>query len=96
VRRTTRDPSAAGPTVGQILGVIVVVMFLRGLFKRTGGGEAAVATAGGPAAKDEVDEKNLTPEELQKRMRREIERSITNDPAALAKLLEAWLTEQKA
>jgi hypothetical protein len=29
-------------------------------------------------------------------MRREIERSITNDPAALAKLLEAWLTEQKA
>ncbi len=86
-----------GPTVGQILGVIVVVMFLRGLFKRSGGGsEAAVATAGGPAAKDEVDEKNLTPEELQKRMRREIERSITNDPAALAKLLEAWLTEQKA
>lgn len=85
-----------GPTVGQILGVFVVVMFLRGLFKRSGGGEAVAATAGGPAAKEEVDEKNLTPEELQKRMRREIERSITNDPAALAKLLEAWLTEQKA
>lgn len=86
-----------GPTVGQILGVFVVVMFLRGLFKRTGGGaEAATAGGGGPAAKEEVDEKNLTPEELQKRMRREIERSITNDPAALAKLLEAWLTEQKA
>jgi len=85
-----------GPTVGQILGVFVVVMFLRGLFKRSGGGEAVAAAAGGPAAKDEVDEKNLTPEELQKRMRREIERSITSDPAALAKLLEAWLTEQKA
>lgn len=81
-----------GPTVGQILGVIVVVMFLKGLFKRSGK----------PAVNDEpliaarAKEENLTPEEQQKRMRREIERSIANDPAALAKLLESWLTEQKA
>lgn len=86
-----------GPTIGQILGVFVVVMFLRGLFKRGSSSVAAgAASAGGPAVKEEVDEKNLTPEELQKRMRREIERSIANDPASLAKLLENWLTEQKA
>jgi flagellar biosynthesis/type III secretory pathway M-ring protein FliF/YscJ len=86
-----------GPTIGQILGVFVVVMFLRGLFKRGSSSVAAgAASASGPAVKEEVDEKNLTPEELQKRMRREIERSIANDPASLAKLLENWLTEQKA
>ena len=83
-----------GPTVGQILGVFVVVMFLRGLFKRSGPAPAAAAVGG--FAKAEVAEENLTPEEQQKRMRREIERSIATDPASLAKLLETWLTEQKA
>ena len=82
-----------GPTIGQILGVVVVVMFLRGLFKRGGTRAAAAAPAAGPAA---VNEEELPPEDQQKRMRREIERSIAADPAALAKLLEAWLLEQKA
>lgn len=86
-----------GPTVGQVLGVVVVVLFLRGLFKRSGKAAAAAAGASsGGFAKEEVKEENLTPEEQQKRMRREIERSIATDPAALAKLLEAWLLEQKA
>ncbi len=84
-----------GPTVGQVLGVVVVVMFLRGLFKRSSSSSAA-ASATSPAAKSEVAEEDLPPEEQQKRMRREIERSIANDPAALAKLLETWLVEQKA
>ena len=79
-----------GPTIGQILGVIVVLMFLRGLFKRSSP----------PKVEDpiepEVPEEDLAPEEQQKRMRREIERSIASDPAALAKMLEAWLMEQKA
>lgn len=87
-----------GPTVGQILGVVVVVLFLRGLFKRTArsasvaGGElgGAGARAGGEG------NAKAGPEEQQKRMRKEIEKAIENDPAALAKLLEAWLTEQKA
>lgn len=83
-----------GPTVGQVLGVFVVVMFLRGLMKRSSG-SAATATES-PATKAEVPEEQLSPEEQQKRMRREIERSIANDPAALAKLLETWLVEQKA
>lgn len=79
-----------GPTVGQVLGVIVVVMFLRGLFKRSR------VRAPEPEPEPEIPEEDLAPEEQQKRMRREIERSIANDPAALAKMLEAWLMESKA
>jgi flagellar M-ring protein FliF len=85
-----------GPTVGQVLGVFVVVMFLRGLFKRSMPVQAPGAPALSSITKDEVLEENLPPEEQQKRMRREIERSIASDPAALAKLLETWLVEQKA
>ncbi|MBL8754718.1 MAG: hypothetical protein JNK15_15545 [Planctomycetes bacterium] len=88
-----------GPTVGQIVGVFVVVMFLRGLFKRSAKGanvSAASASASAPVAKGETPLEELPPEEQQKIMRREIERSIATDPAALAKLLETWLVEQKA
>ena len=49
-----------------------------------------------PEIEPEIPEEDLAPEEQQRRMRREIERSIANDPAALAKMLEAWLLEQKA
>jgi flagellar M-ring protein FliF len=91
-----------GPTVGQVVGVLVVVLFLRGLFQRSR--RAAPAAAGGAAApsrgKDEEREQErlelLPPDEQQKRLRKEIERSIANDPAALAKLLETWIVEQKA
>ncbi|MBX3462928.1 MAG: hypothetical protein KF830_07140 [Planctomycetes bacterium] len=86
-----------GPTVGQILGVLVVVLFLRGLFRRASpAAKPAAAEAGGLGARGDGREDDLSPEEQQKRMRREIERTIANDPAALARLLETWLTEQKA
>ena len=77
------------PMVGQLLGVVIVVLFLRGLFKRsarTSTAQEALVTAA---------EEPLGPEEQERRMRREIERSIASDPAALAKMLEAWLMEQK-
>ncbi|MCA8954249.1 MAG: hypothetical protein KDE27_32370 [Planctomycetes bacterium] len=82
------------PTVGQVFGVIVVVLFLRGLFKRASPRAATPATS--ELASVPVAERNLSPEEQQKRMRREIERAIASDPAALAKLLESWLMEQSA
>jgi len=88
-----------GPTVGQILGVIVVVLFLRGLFRRAAprsSSSPAAAMGGTTGARADVADEDLTPEEQQKRMRREIERTIASDPAALARLLEAWLVEQKA
>ncbi|HEX6811799.1 MAG TPA: flagellar M-ring protein FliF C-terminal domain-containing protein [Planctomycetota bacterium] len=81
-----------GPTVGSIAGVLVVVMFLRGLL-RTARPAAKAAAAAAPAA---LDAANPSPEEQQARLRLEIERSIANDPAALARMLESWLTEQKA
>jgi flagellar biosynthesis/type III secretory pathway M-ring protein FliF/YscJ len=79
------------PMIGQLLGVLVVVMFLRGLFKRTSRPAETEAVV-----EPEIPEEDLAPEEQQKRMRREIERSIAADPAALAKMLEAWLMEQRA
>ena len=79
------------PMIGQVLGVIVVVMFLRGLFKRSSRPSQTEAIL-----EPEIPEEDLAPEEQQKRMRREIERSIAADPAALAKMLEAWLLEQRA
>ena len=82
-----------GPMLGQILGVLVVVLFLRGLLKRSG---AARSEAGTAESQEADPDKELTPEQMQRQMRREIERAIANDPAALAKLLETWLIEQKA
>ena len=79
------------PMVGQIVGVLVVVMFLRGLFKR-----ARRPIEDDLPVEPEIPEEDLAPEEQQKRMRREIERSISQDPAALAKMLESWLMEQRA
>jgi flagellar biosynthesis/type III secretory pathway M-ring protein FliF/YscJ len=58
-----------GPTVGQILGVIVVVMFLRGLFRRT-----TVGTTSTSSARLEPREDKQNPDDQHKRMRREIER----------------------
>ncbi|MFK7739092.1 MAG: hypothetical protein AB8H80_02125 [Planctomycetota bacterium] len=83
-----------GPMIGQMVGVIVVVLFLRGLFKKSS--PSAKGAGASEEAPKELAEEDLTPEEQQKRMRREIERSIAGDPAALAKMLEAWLLEQKA
>ncbi|MGC6486171.1 MAG: flagellar M-ring protein FliF C-terminal domain-containing protein [Planctomycetota bacterium] len=77
------------PVIGQLLGVVIVVLFLRGLFKRS----RKAAPAAAPAT--DVADVEVAPEEQQRRMRREIERSIADDPAALAKMLEAWLMEQK-
>lgn len=84
-----------GPTVGQIVGVIVVVMFLRGLF-RSSKSSTTSGSPGGEAPRLSAAEEKLSPEEKHKRMRAEIEKSIADDPATLAKLLETWLTEQKA
>lgn len=94
----TPEPLASGPglgdqalrwapAVGQVLGVLLVLLFLRSLFRRS-----RPATA---AADQEPTAEELSPDEQARRMRREIEKSIATDPAALAKLLESWLAEQK-
>ena len=37
-----------------------------------------------------------TADETTKRARREIEKAITDDPATISRMLEAWLAEQRA
>jgi len=73
-----------------VLGVVLVLLFLRSLLKRSASGSSE-ADSPMPAA---VDEK-MTPDEQQKRMRKELERAIASDPAALARVLESWLAETK-
>jgi flagellar biosynthesis/type III secretory pathway M-ring protein FliF/YscJ len=86
-----------GPVIGQIVGVVLVILFLKSLLKTQPSRIATSepAAAGATGASEAVDETKLSVEEQQKRMRREIERAIASDPAALAKMMESWLTEQK-
>jgi hypothetical protein len=66
-------------------------MFLRGLLKRAAqtGRQARTGIA-------DEDEKEVGPEEATRRVRTEIEKAIAEDPAAISRLLETWLAEQKA
>ncbi|MFN6194016.1 MAG: hypothetical protein ACK5BN_09370 [Planctomycetota bacterium] len=84
------------PTVGQVVGVLVVLFFLRGMFRRSAKAPAAAPAADAETARSEENFDSLSPDEQHKRMRREIERSIAEDPAALARLFESWLVEQKS
>lgn len=79
------------PMIGQIICVVVVLLFLRGMLRRA----AAKPTSAPVEAVEEVSEDKLTPEEGTRRMRRDIEKAITDDPAAVSRMLESWLTEAK-
>jgi flagellar biosynthesis/type III secretory pathway M-ring protein FliF/YscJ len=78
------------PLLAQLGGVLLVLLFLKSLFRRPRQPAAASAETAG-----RTDEQPA-PEEQARQMRREIERTIASDPAALAKMLEGWLQEQKA
>ena len=80
-----------GPTIGQVIGVLLVLMFLRGLLKR-----AAQAGRQARTSIAEESEKEAGPEEATRKVRAEIEKAIAEDPAAISRLLESWLAEQKA
>jgi flagellar biosynthesis/type III secretory pathway M-ring protein FliF/YscJ len=81
------------PAAGHVLAVLLVLMFLRGMLKRVQPRRDAIS----PALADvEEDVENLAPEEAARRMRKEIEKAIGEDPAAISRMLENWLTEQRA
>jgi flagellar biosynthesis/type III secretory pathway M-ring protein FliF/YscJ len=89
-----------GPTAGQVVAVVLVLVFLRGLLRRSQRpmparlpGRTAAARAGAAAAAEPAEE--LSPEDDMKRARREIERAIADDPGAVSRLLESWLVEQR-
>ncbi len=80
------------PLAAQLLGVVLVLFFLRGMLRRAS--ERPPQSA--PAVVEEVPEERLTPEEGVKRMRRDIEKAIVDDPATVSRMLESWLTEVKS
>lgn len=81
------------PTVVQLVGVLLVLMFLRGLMKKPKAKPEAPILG---LDVDEDEEENLDSEEVARRMRKEIERVIGDDPAAVSKMVETWLAEVKA
>ena len=81
------------PTAVQLVGVLLVLMFLRGLMKKPKAkAEAPILSLEG----DDDEEENLDSEEVARRMRKEIERVIGDDPAAVSKMVESWLAEVKS
>jgi flagellar M-ring protein FliF len=84
-----------GPTAGQVLAVLLVLLFLRGLLRRGKAGAAAGGRVTGGAQSAAAPQPE-TPEDVARHMRREIEAAIASDPAAISRLLETWLAEQKA
>jgi flagellar biosynthesis/type III secretory pathway M-ring protein FliF/YscJ len=80
------------PLAGQLLGVVLVLVFLRSMLRR-----AAEKPPAAPAeVSEEVPEERLSPEEGIKRMRRDIEKAIADDPATVSRMFESWLTEVKS
>jgi flagellar biosynthesis/type III secretory pathway M-ring protein FliF/YscJ len=86
------------PIFGQLLGLGLVLLFLKSLLKRSAVTPMAMGARTADAVRDikDLDDENLPPEEAAKAMRREIERAIGEDPATISRMLERWLAEQKA
>ncbi|MEZ5967101.1 MAG: flagellar M-ring protein FliF C-terminal domain-containing protein [Planctomycetota bacterium] len=80
------------PTIAQVVGVVIVLLFLRGMLRRA----VEKPSAAVASVEEEVPEESLSPEESIRRMRRDIEKAITEDPAAVSRMLEGWLTEVKS
>ena len=70
-------------------------MFLKGLLKRTQVAPIPQVAQVEEETLEDLDAENLTADETAKRMRREIEKAINDDPATISRMLENWLAEQK-
>lgn len=96
------DPMAMvekyGPIVGQVIAVLLVVLFLRGLLKKSAAAAANRLQQKGDenVEIDKIDKEDLPPEEVVRRIRHELERSIAENPAAVSRMIESWLAEQRS
>lgn len=80
------------PLGGQILSVLLVILFLRGLLKRnktTFSAEAAASRVASEPAKEE------DPTLQTVRLRKEIEKAVAEDSASVSRLLESWLANKE-
>ncbi len=84
------------PLAGQLLGLLLVLWFLRSLLKRSDVGVHPMVATVEEQSFEDLDDEDLTADETAKRARREIEKAINEDPATISRMLEAWLAEQKA
>ncbi len=75
----------------QVLGALVVLLFLRGLLRNSQKPllEPVTSAVGSKEEKSRVD-----PAVERKRLRREIERTVAEDPGAVGRLLVGWLQEK--
>lgn len=89
------------PLVGQLLSVIFVLFFLKGLLKKTKPAAsssstltpsaAAAAAASASAAEDDGESvQNLV------ELRNQIESVVSEDPASVSRLLESWLAQKES
>ena len=78
-----------GPIAAQVLSILLVLMFLKGLLKKT----RPIAVGMESAGRTNVDDVEENPSKHAKRMRREIERAVSQDPGSVSKLLEGWLVD---
>lgn len=85
------------PLIGQLLGLGLVLLFLKSLLKRSSVPPLMESRRMADPSQDikNLDDTELSEEEATKRMRREIERHITEDPTMISRMLERWLAEQQ-
>ena len=74
----------------QVLGALVVLLFLRGLLRSSRKPLLEPVTSTG----SKEEKSRIDPVQERKRLRREIERTVAEDPGAVGRLLVGWLQEK--
>jgi len=80
-----------GPMLAQVLSVLLVLFFLRGVLKRAKVPAMAVERNRGT----ETEEDALDPRREARKLRKEIEKAVASDPSSVSRLLESWLVDSK-
>ncbi len=82
--------STFGPMAAQVLSIILVLFFLRGVLKR-----AKVPALAVDSQRSETEEEMPDPRKEARKLRKEIEKAVASDPGSVSRLLESWLVDSK-
>ncbi|GEM_PF-3109355 len=84
-----------GPLGAQILSIIFVLLFLRSLLKKGKKSSGLSVGVGGlGAGSDSGGEEEVNPAKQIKKLRKEIEKVVAEDPGGVSRLMENWLREK--
>ncbi len=84
-----------GPLAAQILSIMFVLLFLRGLLKKGKKSSSLPVGVGLPGSVSGVEnEEEVNPAKQIKKLRREIEKVVAEDPGSVSRLMENWLRER--